>query len=140
MLAMAFPKLLSSAEILKAAVHMVEHGQAEGLSLRAVASALGVKAPSLYRYYPHKEALEVAVAEEGLNVLMRELQVASSAADPDTKFRRTADAYLRFARERFPLYTFLVQNRLPATYGSETGKAVLEPSARGRKWRLGTKG
>lgn len=67
---MAYPKLLSSNEILKTAVHLMEHGDADRLSLRAVASALGVKAPSLYRYYPNKEALEVAAAEEILNVML----------------------------------------------------------------------
>jgi len=121
---MAYPKLLSSVDILKTAVHMVEHDDADGLSLRAVASALGVKASSLYRYFPQKQALEVAVAEEILNVMLGELRATSATANPDTRFRRTADAYLRFARERFPLYSFVVQNRLPATYGSKAGKAV----------------
>jgi AcrR family transcriptional regulator len=124
MLVMAYPNLLSSADILKTAVHMVEHDGAYGLSLRAVASALGVKAPSLYRYFPHKEALEVAVAEEILNAILGELRAASATADPDTRFRRTVDAYLRFARKRFSLYSFLMQNRLPETYVSKTGKAV----------------
>jgi AcrR family transcriptional regulator len=124
MLAMVYPKLLSSADILETAVQMVEHDGADGLSLRAVASALGVKAPSLYRYFPHKEALEVAVAEEIWNVVLGELQAASANADPDTRFRRTAGAYLRFARERFSLYTFVVQNGLSKTYGSKASKAV----------------
>ncbi len=124
MLAMAYPKLLSSVDILKTAVHMVEQDDGDGLSLRAVASALGVKASSLYRYFPQKQALEVAVAEEILNVMLGELRAASPTANPDTRFRRTAEAYLRFARERFPLYSFVVQNRLPATYGSKAGKAV----------------
>ena len=124
MLAMAYPKLLSSADILKTAVQMVEHDGADGLSLRAVASALGVKAPSLYRYFPHKEALEVAVAEEIWNVVLGELRAASATVDRDTRFRRTADAYLRFARERFSLYTFVVQNGLSKTYGSKASKAV----------------
>jgi hypothetical protein len=52
------------------------------------------------------------------------LQAASATADPDTRFRRTADAYLRFARERFSLYTFVVQNGLSKTYGSKASKAV----------------
>ncbi len=106
------------------AVHLVEHGGADGLSLRAIALALGVKAPSLYRYFPHKEALEVAVAEEILIVMQGELQAASATANPETRFRRTADAYLRFARERFLLYTFVVQNGLSKTYGSKASKAV----------------
>jgi AcrR family transcriptional regulator len=121
---MAYPKLLSSEEILKTAVHMVEHSDANGLSLRAVALALGVKAPSLYRYFSDKEALEVAVAEKILSVMLGEFHAASSAADPDTRFRRTVDAYLHFARERFPLYAFVMQDGLSKTYGSKTGKAV----------------
>ena len=124
MLIMAYPKLLSSADILKTAVQMVEHDSVDGLSLRAVASTLGVKAPSLYRYFPHKEALEVAVAEEIWNVVLGELQDVSATADPDTRFRRTVDAYLRFAHERFALYTFVVQNGLSKTYGSKASKAV----------------
>lgn len=121
---MAYPKLLSSADILKAAVEMVEHGGVDGLSLRALASALGVKAPSLYRYFPQKEALEGAVAEEVWNVMLSELQAVSTAADPASKFRGTAEAYLRFARRRFPLYMFLLQHGPLKTYGSKASKAV----------------
>jgi AcrR family transcriptional regulator len=124
MLAMAYPKLLSSADILRTALQLVEHGESDGLSLRAVASALGVKAPSLYRYFPQKKTLEVAVVEEILNLMLREFRAASESADPETRFRRLMDAYLRFARERFPFYSFVVQSRLPQKYGSKAGKAV----------------
>ncbi len=121
---MAYNKLLSTADILNTAVHMVEHGDADGLSLRAVASALGVKAPSLYRYFPQKEALEIAVAEEILSAMLSELQAASETTNPETRFLRTVDAYLHFARERFSLYSFVMQNPFPETYQSKTGKAV----------------
>ena len=120
---MAYPKLLSSADILKTAVHIMETGDADGISLRAVASALGVKAPSLYRYFPDKDALELAVAEEALRAMLARMQSATTP-DPETQFRETAEAYLRFARERFRLYSFIVQNRIPGLYGSEVGKAV----------------
>ncbi|MBB5328824.1 TetR/AcrR family transcriptional regulator [Tunturiibacter gelidoferens] len=121
---MAYPKLLSSGEILKTAVHLVEHGDADGLSLRAVAAKLGVKAPSLYRYFPDKGALEVAVAEEILTIMLGEFRTASATADTAKMFRRMTDAYLRFARERFPLYAFVMQNRHPERYGAGAGKAV----------------
>ena len=121
---MAYLKLLSSADILKTAIQLLEQGDADGLSLRAIAAKLGVKAPSLYRYFPRKEALEVAVAEEVLSALRTELQTALEDPDSGVRFRRMATAYLRFAHERFPLYALIVQNRLPGAYGSKAGKAV----------------
>jgi AcrR family transcriptional regulator len=121
---MAYPRFLSSEEILKTAVHLVEHGDGDGLSLRAVAAALGVKAPSLYRYFSDKEALEVAVAEEILTDMLSEFRTASAIADPDTRFRRVVDVYLRFARKRFPLYAFVMQHDHPERYASGAGKAV----------------
>jgi AcrR family transcriptional regulator len=78
----------------------------------------------LYRYFPQKEALEGAVAEEIWNVMLSELQAVSSTADPTMKFRETAESYLRFARQRFPLYTFLLQHGPSKTYGSKASKAV----------------
>lgn len=104
-------------------MHLVGRGGAIGLSLRAVAAELGVKAPSLYRYFPDKEALELAVAAEILDIMSVEFQAASTSADPQTRFLRLVDAYLHFARERFPLYAFVMQDR-PERYGSRAGKAV----------------
>jgi AcrR family transcriptional regulator len=121
---MAYPKLLSSEEILKTAVHLMESGNTEAISLRAVASALGVKAPSLYRYFPDKDALELAVADEALRSMLAELQSAATMTDPESRFRETVEAYLRFARERFQLYSFIMQNRIPGAYGSDVAKAV----------------
>ena len=102
---------------------MVECGNADGISLRAVASALSVKAPSLYRYFPQKEALELAVANEALQAMLAGLQSAAAIPDSEGRFRETAQAYLRFARERFALYSFLM-SRVPETHGSDLAKAV----------------
>lgn len=124
MLAMAYPKLLSSAEILKTVVQLMEQGEADGISLRAVAAALGVKAPSLYRYFPDKDALELAVADEALKAMLAELQSAATDGVIEARFRKTAEAYLRFARERFRLYSLIVQNRVPGVYDSAVAKAV----------------
>ena len=121
---MAYPKLLSSAGIVETAIHLIEEEGIAGLSLRAVASLLGVKAPSLYRYFPQKEALEAAVAEKVLTAILTALQPAFESEDPDLRFRRTAEAYLRFARERFSLYSLVVQTRLSGAYESQAGQDV----------------
>ena len=121
---MPYPKFLSPEEILKTAVHFVEHGDVDGLSLRAVAAELGVKAPSLYRYFADKGALENAVAEAILHLMLVELQTICASRTPEARFRRMVEVYLRFARDRFPLYTFVVQHNHPKRYASGKGKAV----------------
>ena len=120
---MAYSKLICADDIVRTAVRMIEADDADGLSLRAIAGALGVKAPSLYRYFPDKGALELAVAEESLRVLQTEMKEATSGGNPDARFRAVVEAYLRFARERFRLYSFIM-DRVPQTYGSAVAKEV----------------
>lgn len=120
---MPHPKILSSTEILRAALDLIETSGFEGLSLRALASVLGVKAPSLYHYFPNKEALEKAVAEEIFNSMLAEFRAVPATARPDKRFRTLARAYLNFARQHFSLYAFVVQDR-PERYASEAGKSV----------------
>lgn len=121
---MPYPSVISSTDILKTAIGLVESGETDGVSLRAVASALGVKVPSLYRYFEDKHALEVAVGEEILKALLVELRSASATTKPDKRFRAMVDAYLSFARKRFALYSFLFQIPHPKTEGTEAGRAV----------------
>jgi AcrR family transcriptional regulator len=121
---MPYTKQLSPSEIVKVAMEMVEREDTEGISLRAVASALGVKAPSLYRYFSTKNALEMAVAEGVLRSMYTELACAGAQPDPETRFKEMAAAYLRFARTRYALYAFLMQGRLRGAYGSQAGKEV----------------
>lgn len=122
---MAYTKLLSADEILNVAVQMVEQGEADGLSLRAVAVALGVKAPSLYRYFPHKGALELAVAEEALRRMRGQLEpAAATLSDSKARFMEITNAYVRFAREHYALYSYVFQGRVREAYGSNEGKAV----------------
>jgi AcrR family transcriptional regulator len=123
MLVMAYTKLLSAPDILKTAIRMLEEDGAEGISLRAVAAALGVKAPSLYRYFPQKEALELAVADEVMRAMTAALQSTAALKDPESRFRGTAKIYLRFARERFELYRFIM-DRVAETHGSEVANGL----------------
>jgi AcrR family transcriptional regulator len=120
---MAYSKLLSPADILETAVRMLEGDGAEGISLRAIAATLGVKAPSLYRYFPQKEALELAVADEVLKAMAARLQIAAAVEDAESRFRQTAEAYLGFARDRFALYRFIM-DRVTETHGSAVAKGL----------------
>lgn len=86
-------------EILSATRELLERtGDVGAVSIRAVASRVGVSAPSIYRHFADKDALiEAAVAEvfEALNTAMR---AAVDPADPPAlRLRRLGLAYIRFA-------------------------------------------
>jgi AcrR family transcriptional regulator len=129
---MAHKKLLSADEILNVAIRMVEEGKSAGLSLRAVATALGVKAPSIYRYFPDKSALELAVATETLQRMQAQLAAAAvlpnpkrhAGPDPKVQVIGIADTYVQFARRNYELYSWIFQGRVQQAYGSSEGKAL----------------
>ncbi len=121
---MAYKKLLTADEIVNAAVRAVEQGNADGLSLRALANALGVKAPSLYRYFPDKSALELAIAIETLRRMQAELEPGAALPDPRVRVIEMAETYVRFAREHYALYSWIFQGRVQSSYGSSEGKAL----------------
>jgi AcrR family transcriptional regulator len=101
---------------------------------------LGVKAPSLYRYFPDKEALEAAVAEEILNLMLCEFRAASETADAETRFRRLTDVYLRFARERSSALRVRRTEPPSPQVRLKSGQGRLEPADRGREWCVRTAG
>jgi AcrR family transcriptional regulator len=88
-------------ELIEAASRLLaELGDADRLSLRAVATAAGVTAPSIYRHFPDKRSLLQAVVEERFREFDRTLEQAEAGAtDPFDALRRRCRAYLRFARE-----------------------------------------
>jgi AcrR family transcriptional regulator len=88
-------------ELLEAASRLLaEVGDANRLSIRAVATAAGVTAPSIYRHFPDKCSLLQAVVEERFREFERILEQAEAGAtDPFDALRRRCRAYLRFAKE-----------------------------------------
>lgn len=111
---MPHPKQIDSDVVLRAAMELLEAGGPSGISLRGVAAKLGVKAPSLYRYFAEKAALEQALVEEGTRLLYLELVQACEieagfASRPEGQLRALAEAYVGFARRRSAIYFFLMQ-------------------------------
>lgn len=71
---MPYPLKLSEADILAAAADIVDRDGIEALSMRTLAERLGVRASSLYRYYPDKEHLVRAVSAGFLTELADAVQ------------------------------------------------------------------
>ncbi|WP_407542594.1 TetR/AcrR family transcriptional regulator (plasmid) [Deinococcus radiomollis] len=95
---MPYPAKTSAEEILAAAVELLEREGQGGLSLRALAAELHLSPNALYRYYPSREALLAAVAVQGAQWLLTDLQTATGALP------QLAHIYLKFAQERPALY------------------------------------
>jgi AcrR family transcriptional regulator len=72
---------------------LLEEDGPAGLSMRRVASELGIQAPLLHEHVPGKAELEPAIIADGL----RELGDTFDAAGTGTELRALADAYRSFA-------------------------------------------
>jgi AcrR family transcriptional regulator len=79
---------------------MSETGSSDAVTIRAVARAVGVTAPSIYRHFADKDVLIDAVCAEALAELEAAIVAATSNSDfPVERLRLAALAYCRFARE-----------------------------------------
>src|SRR5262245_45041432 len=78
---------------------MAEQGQA-ALSLGAIARAMGMTTPALYRYFESRDALITALiidAYEALAIALEQADSATRSDDYATRFRAMARAYRDWA-------------------------------------------
>jgi AcrR family transcriptional regulator len=83
------------------------------VSLQEVAAAVGCRAPALYRYYRNKEALLLAVHDEGFRRLYAAKLPAAEGAGAFERLRLGGLAYVRFALENPHLYELMFYDRGP---------------------------
>ena len=111
-------------EILAAATRLlVETGDEEAVSIRAVAEAVGVTPPSIYLHFADKTELIFAVCEEQFRQLDAEMAAAEAgAADPLEALRRRGQAYVRFGLRNAEAYRvlFMYKDHVPEGVDRET--------------------
>ncbi len=103
-------------ELIAAASRLLaETSEDDALSLRAVARAVGIAAPSVYLHFASKEALLRAVLDEHFEALKRAIEAAAAGATgPAAGLRAGCLAYCRFAVEQPGPYRVLFgEPRLP---------------------------
>src|SRR5262249_35848351 len=96
-------------EIVAAARELLEQEGGAALSMRAVAERVGMRAPSIYKHLPDKEALEDAIIPDGFTELAAAFAPALSAADPLSEL---AAVYRRFAATHPHLYRLMTERPL----------------------------
>jgi AcrR family transcriptional regulator len=107
------PEILAAAKAL-----LSELGDADAVSVRAVAERVGVSTPSLYLHFADKAALLDAVCEDVFAELDRAMEdAAATTEDPFEGLRLRGMAYVRFAIEN-PEHYRLVMMRMPDQHAS----------------------
>ena len=97
-------------EIAEAARALVEAEGAPALTMRTVADRVGIRAPSLYKHFPSKRALEAAVVADALEEAAEALEAGAQAPDP---LAGVARAYREFALAHPHLYRLMNDGPLP---------------------------
>jgi len=116
----ANPPILSprAIEIVAAARELLEDEGA--VSMRRLADRVGIKAPSLYKHLPSKQALEAALISDAF-------LEAAERFEQATDLHALGAAYRAFAVEHPHLYRLMFQGRLPRerlTPGAEARAAA----------------
>ena len=86
-------------ELIAAGVKMLGEEGEQGISMRKLARKAGVSHNAPYMHFADKEALLVAIAEEGFGILTRKLTAVLAGTDSDwhTRLRAISWAYVQFA-------------------------------------------
>ncbi|WP_225755137.1 TetR/AcrR family transcriptional regulator [Actinotalea sp. Marseille-Q4924] len=114
---MPAPQRTSLAAIRRAAAELLEADGPGGLTMQAVAERVGVRAPSLYKHVPGRDALVRLVAEDAATELGVALEAAAPpGTTPRDGLEAAASALRRFAHAR------------PAAF-----RLVLSPGAEGTR-------
>jgi AcrR family transcriptional regulator len=88
---------------------LLEHGDADGLSIRAVTARAGVSPTALYLQFAGMEELLQAVSDEAFEDLGSYMRAAleSQGEDPRARMQAIGEAYVRFAEQRPGHYRIL---------------------------------
>jgi AcrR family transcriptional regulator len=103
----------TKAEILEAAWALVGEEGLAALSLRDLASRVGMRAPSLYQYFDSKHAIYDAMFKQGAEHALREIDAAREGGDTRTAMRQAARATFRFATSDPARALLLFQRTIP---------------------------
>jgi AcrR family transcriptional regulator len=90
-------------------LRLLQDREADSLSLREIARNVGVSATALYRHFPDKASLLVALADAGYAMLAQE-QLAAVHGDGPERFAALGRAYVRFALAHPALFRLIFVN------------------------------
>jgi len=101
-------------EILAAATRLlIETGDEDAVSIRAIARAVGVTPPAIYLHFADKDELMLAMSEQQFAEFDAGVEAAGrTTTDPVESLRRRAHAYARFGLDNPEHYRILFMGRV----------------------------
>jgi AcrR family transcriptional regulator len=97
-------------EIVRAARELLEEEGIDALSMRRLATRLGIQAPSIYKHLADKQALENALISDGFEQMVGEFAAAAEGADDP--LAALGAAYRAFAQRHPHLYRLMTEREL----------------------------
>ena len=83
--------------LLRAARAIFEREGPDAVTMRRVASAVGLSPMALYRHFPNREALLKRISDDSFNEIARHWDVHRAGSDPITRLLSTQRIYLDYA-------------------------------------------
>jgi AcrR family transcriptional regulator len=114
------------AACLFAGMELLDEGDEEALSLRAVARRAGVSANAPYRHFADKNALLAALATKGFQMLAQSMSEFDSTAPAGEEFVALGQSYVRFALAHPSLFRLMYGH--PCTRYSAEAQAAADDS------------
>jgi AcrR family transcriptional regulator len=111
-------------EILGVAWELVRANGLGALSMRELGARVGLRAQSLYVYFPSKHAIYDAMFADANRELLERRQELGPAADPTAALRALARQFVEFCIEDPVRYQLLFQRTIPGFEPSEESYAV----------------
>ncbi|GAA4783882.1 TetR/AcrR family transcriptional regulator [Actinomycetospora chlora] len=113
------------ARIVAAALRLLEEGGADVVSTRAVSTAAGVQAPTIYRLFGDKQGLLDAVAAQGFAAYTASKSAGEPHPDPVEELRRSWDEHVAMGLAHPALYELMYARTRPGSPAMEAAAAVL---------------
>ncbi len=112
-----------ASEVLGAALEILNEGDADGFTVRAIAVRAHVAPMALYNHFDGLNGVLDALWKDGFTTLSEALSIATG--DPSEDLNRAGVAYREFALNNRGLYTVMFLHRFrPIFHPSEEGQAI----------------
>ena len=98
------------ADILEAALQIVEEKGTAGLTMRAVAGALGYSATAIYQHFQSKEELLLTLKLQAGDLLTTEMELAQEEPTLEEQLIQMGRRYIRFGLENPTFYRLMFQD------------------------------